>query len=177
MKTKILPLLILAAAVFLPAADSPRVNRGLLAPVEKSLDDRFARLWPDNPLALLGSTRGVYLEGYGVVLTAEVNMVIGGTSLMQPRWTDKDKEMHHKKKLERLPQLRTAMKQALAASAASLDPVAPTEQIVLSVFLSRYPWEDATGIPAQVTMQAPKAKLLEAQRTGSLDQAIQVKEF
>lgn len=171
--------LLLTASVFLTAAaDPPRVNRALMATVEKSLDERINKLWADNPLALLGSTRGVYLDGYGVVLTAEVNMVIGGTSLMQPKWTKADTDLHRKKKLDRLPQLRAAMKDALVASASSLDPVAANEQIVLSVFVSKYSWEDATGIPMQVTMQGIKSKLLEAKLKGptALDQAIQVKE-
>jgi hypothetical protein len=177
MKT-ILTLVLLGAAAA-PAADAPRVSRALLATTEKSLDDRFARLWNDNPLAILGSTRGVYLDGYGVVLTAEVNMVVGGTSLMNPIWSKEDKERHHKKKLERLPQLRAEMKKALAASAATLDPVPADEQVVLSLFLSRYPWEDPAGIPAQVTAQGTKRKLVEAQRSGGtgLDQAVQIKEF
>ena len=45
--------------------------------MEKSLDNRIARLWQDNPFVLLGPTRGVYLDGYGAVFTAEVNLVAG----------------------------------------------------------------------------------------------------
>ena len=51
--------------------------RTTLAAAEKSLDDRIAGLWGDNPLIVLGPTRGVYLEGYGAVFTAEVNLVAG----------------------------------------------------------------------------------------------------
>src|SRR5262245_29214506 len=105
MKKILLPtLFLLATAVVTPAGDAPRVSRAAMVTVEKSLDDRIATLWPDNPLAVLGSTRGVYLEGYGVVLTTEVNLVIGGTTLMHPKWTKEDISLHHKKKLERLPQ-------------------------------------------------------------------------
>ena len=171
--------LLVTAAALVPAAEAPRVSRAVLAPAEKSLDDKIARLWDDNPLALLGSTRGVYLEGYGVVFTAEVNMAIGGTTLMHPSWTKEDKERHRKKKLERLPQLKAALKQALAASAASIDPVLGEEQVVIAIFLSRYPWEDATGIPVQVTVQGTRKKLIDAQRAGgtALDQVVQMKEF
>jgi hypothetical protein len=162
-----------------PAADSPRVGRSLIASAEKSLDDRIARLWDDNPVALLGSTRGIYLDGFGAVFTAEVNMAVGGSTLMHPVWNKEDKDRHRKKRIERLPQLKAAMKQALVASAASLDPVPSSEQIVISVYLSRYPWEDAANLPTQVTMQAAKGKLLEAQRAGGsgLDQAIRITEY
>ena len=44
--------------------------------MEKSLDERISKLWDDNPYLLLGTTRGVYLEGYGAVFTAEVNLVV-----------------------------------------------------------------------------------------------------
>jgi len=179
MKKISLTCLLVIAAAAMQAADTSRVTRALLVPAEKSLDDRIAKLWDDNPLALLGSTRGVYLDGYGVVFTAEVNMVIGGTSLMHLNLTKEDKDKHHKRKLERLPQLKTALKQAMVASAASLDPVLPDDQIVIAVFLSRYPWEETAGIPAQVTFWSSKKKLLEVQRANGagIDQAIQVKEF
>jgi hypothetical protein len=175
----VIPFALLVAAG-LPAADAPaRVGRSVLVTVEKSLDDRFTRLWDDNPLALLGSTRGVYLDGYGAVFTAEVNPVVGGVTLMHPNWTKDDKDRHRKKKLDRIPRLRAEMKQALMAAAATLDPMPADQQVVLSVFLSRYPWEDPAGIPAQVTMQATKRKLLDAQQANGagLDQAISVKEY
>jgi len=177
-KTFALTFLLLAAAVWTPAADSPRVNRTALVTVEKSLDDRITRLWDDGPVALLGYTRGIYLDGYGAVFTAEVNLAAGGATLMHPVLNKEDKDLHRKKKLDRLPQLKTAMRQALVASAASLDPVPADDQVVIAIYLSRYPWEDATGIPLQLTAQATKRKLLEIQRAGGagLEQAITVKE-
>src|SRR6476660_1890808 len=155
-KTFALTFLLLAAAIWTPAADSPRVNRTALVTVEKSLDDRITRLWDDGPVALLGYTRGIYLDGYGAVFTAEVNLAAGGATLMHPVLNKEDKDLHRKKKLDRLPQLKTAMRQALVASAASLDPVPADDQVVIAIYLSRYPWEDATGIPLQLTAQATK---------------------
>jgi len=177
-KTFALTFLLLAAAIWTPAADSPRVNRTALITVEKSLDDRITRLWDDGPVALLGYTRGIYLDGYGAVFTAEVNLAAGGATLMHPVLNKEDKDLHRKKKLDRLPQLKTAMRQALVASAASLDPVPADDQVVIAIYLSRYPWEDATGIPLQLTAQATKRKLLEIQRAwgAGLEQAITVKE-
>src|ERR1022692_1316563 len=60
-----------------PASEAPRVGRNMIAAAEKNLDDRFTRLWDDNPFVVLGPTRGVYLENYGAVFTAEVNLVAG----------------------------------------------------------------------------------------------------
>lgn len=173
-----LTFLLLSAAVWTPAADSARVARATVVTAEKSLDDRIARLWDDNPLALLGSTRGIYLDGYGAVFTAEVNMVVNQATLMHPVLSKEDKDRHRKKKLERLPQLKTALKQALVAEAATLDQVPAEEQVVIAIYLSRYPWEEP-GQPSQVTVQGVKRKLLEVQRAGGagLEQAVTLKEY
>jgi hypothetical protein len=119
---KLLPLL-LAATFAISAADAPRLNRTLVTTVEKRLDERIQRMWTDNPMALVGNSRGVYLPGYGIVFSAEMTLATANISLMNPTLTDADKVALHKKKLERLPQLKAAMKEALIATAASLDPV------------------------------------------------------
>lgn len=170
--------LLLVAALW-AATESPRVSRSVLSAMERSLDTRINRLWDDNPLALIGSTRGVYLEGCGAVFSNEVNMVTEGVSLMNLNMTKDQKDRYHAKKLARLPQLKQAMKQALVDSAASLDPVPMDEQIAFSVVLSRYTWEDATGIPAQITFQASKRKLLDVKRANGagMDAAIRVTEY
>ena len=150
----------------------------MLIAMEKSFDDRITHLWNDNPFVLLGPTRGVYLDGYGAVFTTEVNLATGPTLTMGVTLNKEDVVKHRAKKIARLPELKREMQKALAASAASLDTVPPDEQIVMVAFLSRYPWEDVTGLPAQVIMQGQKKKLLDAQRAGgqSLDAAIRVTE-
>jgi hypothetical protein len=175
--------LLLAVVVATTAADStPRVNRSVLNAAEKSLDDRIKLLWEDNPLALVGPTRGVYLEGYGAVFTAEINPISGPIALMHSSFTKEEKDRYKKKRLERIPQLEAVLKQTLVTSAASLDPVPVDEQVVIVVDLSHNPWEDVTGLPGQVMVQASKRKLLEAQRAGAggaamLDQAIRVTRY
>lgn len=175
-------LLLVAVNVTANAAtgDQPRVSRAMLVTGEKSLDDRFSRLWDDNPFVLLGPTRGIYLEGYGAVLTTEINLVTAPPYAMVRPVPGKDEiAKHRSKKIERLPELKRAMRQALVDTAASLDTVPAQEQIVVVMFLSRYPWEDTSGLPVQVMMRAQKGKLLEAQRSGGagLDAAIQVEQF
>jgi hypothetical protein len=145
--------------------------------MEKSLDGRIQRLWDDNPFALLGSTRGVYLEGYGAVFSAEVNLATGPT-LMHTTFTKEEIARYRSKKLERLPQLIKVLRTSLMESAASLDTVPADEQIVIVAFLTVYPWEDVHGVPGQITLQAPKKKLLEVKRAGGagLDTAVRVTE-
>lgn len=184
MKRLFLPCLLLAVtfsagAFSAHAADLPRVSRTTIAAMEKSLDNRVERLWDDNPFVLLGPTRGVYLDGYGAVFTAEINLATGPTMMMQFQLSKDEIERHRQRKIKRLPELMAAMRQAMVASAASLDPVPQDEQIVIVAFLSRYPWEDVSGLPVQITMQAQKKKLLDAQRAGGagLEAAIRVTEY
>jgi hypothetical protein len=174
----LVPFLLPAVALCATVGDPPRVGRAAIAAIEKSLDDRVARLWDDNPFLLLGATRGVYLEGYGAVFTAEVNLVASPTSLMHTVLSKEDIERYRQKKLERIPQLEKALRQALASLAASMDTVPPEEQIVIVAFLSHYPWEDPNGLRVQITLQGQRKKMLEAQRAGGagLDAAIRVTE-
>jgi len=176
------PFLLLVVAASAIASDAPRVPRTTLAAAEKNLDNRFAGLWNDNPFIMLGPTRGVYLEGYGAVFTAEVNLVAGPqiTIIMQAPTRQSIAE-HRQKKLARIPELKKAMEKALADTAASpaMAAVPPDEQIVLVAFLSHFPWEDLTGVPSQIMMQGSKKKLMDAQREGgaALQASIQAVQY
>jgi len=172
---------IYVAAVAAPVAtsDSPRVTRPMLVDMEKSLDSRVVRISQDNPFLLLGPTRGVYLDGYGVVFTAEINLVSAPAAMMmfRPQLTKEEIEQHRQRKLARIPQLKQALRQAMIDSAASLDTVPPQEQIVVVAMLSKYPWEDTTGIPMQIMMQASKKNLLDQRNNpAALDTVIRTTE-
>src|ERR1700732_4722237 len=113
----ILPFLLLAVAASTIASDTPRVSRDQLIAVEKSLDSRYTKLWDDVPVAVLGLTRGIYLEGYGAVMTSEVDLVAGPTLLFMRGPLNKDEvEKFRQKKIGRVPELRRAMRQALIDS-------------------------------------------------------------
>ena len=73
------------------------------------------------------------------------------------------------RKLDRLPKLREIMRESLVASAAMLDTVPANEQMVLSVALPRYHWEDTSGLPAQIVMQATRGALVHLQVNPSAD--------
>lgn len=173
----LLPLLF--AAVFaISAADAPRLNRTLISAVEKRLDDRIQRMWTDNPMALVGHARGVYLPGYGIVFTAEMSLATANVSLMSPTLSDADKVALHKKKMERLPLLKTAMKEVLVTTAASLDAAAPTDRVSIALILARYSSEDPAGVPLQIVFEGTKLQLLTAQKAGpaAIDGAVKITE-
>ncbi|MEQ1947373.1 MAG: hypothetical protein ABL995_09295 [Bryobacteraceae bacterium] len=160
-----------AASVLLQAAaDPPRVSRTTLIGTEENLDSRFRQLYNDNPYALPGPTRGVYLEGYGVVFTAEVNLVNGpAIHMFHPTATPEEITAHHAAKLKRVPDFRKTLQTALMNTASTLDSVPDDEQIVLVGMLAKYPWEDLTGLPRQILVQGQKKKLLEAKKSGKTD--------
>lgn len=151
-------------AFFFAAQDAPRtharITRAALATVEKSFDGRLARPTPDA-FDLLGSARGVYLEGYGAVFSTELNLIVSpNLSPFHQSFTKVEIARIHGQKLQRLPLLKRTMREMLVASAASLENLPPSEQVVLAVTLFHYSWEDYGGLPSQVVMQAERQKLL-----------------
>jgi hypothetical protein len=170
----VLPLMLVSAA-YAAAGEAPRVDRTQMEKVEKSLDATLLRFTPDNSHTLIGLTRGVYLEGVGAVLTAEVIVVNAPVNIMHPLPTKEEIVQMHKKKLERVPLLKRVLKDALVAAAATLDTIPPDEQVVIAVIIPRFTFEDSTGLPAQITIQATKRKLLET-KGAALDALIRVTE-
>jgi hypothetical protein len=173
----LLAILLLAAVLPAAVADAT-ISRAMLIPVEKRLDQRLETLF-DEPFLLLGMTRGLYLDKFGVVFSAELQLVatpgVGTFGFTEP-----SKEMiaaTRKRKLDRIPVLREAMRSQLVAAAGSLDKLPADEKVVLGVSIFRRSWEDSTGLPAQIVMQATKREILAARNAASIDAAIKVQEF
>jgi hypothetical protein len=179
MKSLVLPLGLIYAtfvsAAYAAASETPRVNRVQMQLAEKALDATLQRFCSDNTRTLIGLSRGVYLEGVGAVLTAEVILVSPPVNIMHPLPTKEELVQMRKTKLERVPQLKNVLKDALVAAAASLETIPPDEQIVIAVVVPRFTFEDAAGIPVQITVQAPRRKLLES-KGAALDSIIRMTE-
>jgi len=158
-----------------PPAPHARVTRAALATVEKNFDGRFARAYTPDAFDILGATRGVYLEGYGAVFTTELNLIVSpNISPFHQSFTKIEIARIHERKAQRLPLLRQEMRELLAASAASLENLPPSEQVVLAVTLFHYSWEDYSGLPSQIVMQAERQKLLS---NATRDTAIRTVEY
>lgn len=175
-------LLVLGLSLVL-RADRANVTRGALGAMERSLDAKLLKqVLDDNPFLLPGMTRAVYIEGFGVVFSAELNLVQGPTvSPFHPKATKEDLARLRQRKLERLPALKSTMREMLVASAGGLDGVPADEQVVLGVTLLNMSWEDARGLPSQIVMQAQRRVLVGFQ-TGrrdraQLDSAVKVLEY
>ena len=99
---------------------------------------RFCGFTTDNSHTLIGVTRGIYLEGVGAVLTAELIVVNAPVNIMHPLPTKEEVVQMRKKKLERIPLLKKILKDALVSTAAALDTIPPDEQIVIAVIIPRF---------------------------------------
>lgn len=173
-------LLVLAAASALWAQNA-RPSRTEIAGMERVIDQRLARLDLERPVEVLGLTRGLYLEGYGAVFTAEVNLLPAvGLSPFRPSLSKEDVARLREQKLKRLPQLRLLMQDLLLAAAQSLDRLPASEQVVLALMLWSHPWEDAAGLPKMIQMQGRRDALLavalERQPRSALAQIVRVRE-
>lgn len=156
----------------------PIINRNMLQPIEKKIDQRLETLY-DEPFLLLGLTRGFYVEKFGAVFSAELQL-IATPGFGTLGFTSASKELiaaTHKKKMERLPALREAMKAQLVAAAQTLDKLPPEERVVLGISLFRRSWEDTTNLPAQIVMQGTRKELLAARTPALMESAIHVQEF
>jgi hypothetical protein len=162
-----------------PAISTPRISRNAMAALEKSIDERVLHLWTEHPWVLLGNTRGVYVQGFGTVLTAEINLVTGPTMMMRTGVTAEEKAAHRVKRIKRFPELRAELRKVLMDAASTLETMPAEENLVFCAFLSKYPWEDVSGLPAQLILTGQKKKLLEAKAAGGagLDQIIRVEEY
>jgi hypothetical protein len=183
MKRLVISSILLAAVVWTAVAQSSRVGLTAIRAMEQSFDKSVLTASPESPFELLGLTRGVYLDGYGAVFTAEVDLMVTTNITPFLQKIPKDYVVKvHTQKAQRVPLLKQTMREAMLSMAASLDGVRANENIVLGVSLVYFTkWEDTTGLPSQIIMQAERQKLLDVQlgraSRSSLDSSIHVQEL
>ncbi|MEP6538037.1 MAG: hypothetical protein ABJF23_22045 [Bryobacteraceae bacterium] len=159
---------------------TPRVSRVSVRAMEDSIDSKVTGLQIDDPFQMVGGTRGMYINGYGVVFASEMDLVANTlVSPFRPQVTKEDLTRLRHKKEQRIVILRQVMRKMLMSTAASLDGVPPNEQVVLGITLHYYPWEDAAGLPRQIVMLAPRKLLIEAMKgdPAILETGLQVQEY
>jgi hypothetical protein len=136
-----------------------RIAPQTLVLLEKGFDARLATLaGADDPVDVLGLTRGIYLDGYGVLFSTDVSLVV--TPELNPFRREISKELAarvRQRRVERLPLLKTAMKEMLRKMAITFIQIPASQQVVLAVRLYYGSWEDSAGMPAQIIMKADRA--------------------
>ncbi|WP_321475892.1 hypothetical protein [uncultured Paludibaculum sp.] len=174
-------LLLFALALAPLSAQLSAPSRTEIEAMERNFDQKLQRFSIDAPVEVLGLTRGIYLPGYGAAFTAEVSLVqTPGVSPFRPTLSKEDVSRVRAAKLRRLPEIRHLMQEMLLNSAGSMDRVPMNERLVLGLFLFYNSWEDVSGMPHRITMQAPRRGLLDVatnrQPKTALDTIIQVRE-
>jgi len=142
------------------AAGAPKVqgvSLASLAFLEKAFDNRLTSYNLNDPIDLLGGTRGLYLDGYGAVFTTELSLIVTpGISPFHQTITEPEKVLVHQRKVARLPALRQLMTDMVKSSAQQLTLVPDNEQVVLAVKLLYLPWERTDGLPGMIVMKASR---------------------
>jgi hypothetical protein len=172
-------LCLISAALASTQTPAPRQIRASIEAVQKALDKRLERLYGvEDPYAELGVLRGVYLESYGAVFSAEVNLIQGpAITPFRLTITKEDVARVHQKKSQRLGDFRDKMRGLLIDAGASLDPVPLNERVALGVTLFYSNWEDSSGLPGQIVMSATRKALQDLKLGRGDQQAIVVREY
>ena len=146
------------AAATLNPVKALRIAPQAFVVLEKSFDTKLATLaGVDEPVDVLGLTRGIYLDGYGVFFSADVSLVV--TPERNPFRREISKELAarvRQRRVERLPLLKTAMKEMVRKIATTFTQIPASQQVVIAVRLYYGSWEDSAGMPAQIIAKADR---------------------
>jgi len=138
-------------------AKGPALSFQAMAGMEKELDSRIAMANTADRMLLLGNARLLYLPGFGAVITQELSLVATPVIYpFHPVITPEEKVKVHERKIQQLPVLKKTMREMWAAAASSLADVPPTEQVVLAIKLLYQPWENTSGLPAQLVIRGAR---------------------
>jgi hypothetical protein len=150
------------AATVLNPIQSMKIGRGTFTVLERRFDGLLSRIGTlVEPIDPLGATRGVYLDGFGAVFTAELGLVLApDINPFRPTITPELKEQVHRRKVERLPVLITNMRELMREAAKTLIQIPEDQQIVLVVRLDYLSWENTAKLPTQILMRADRKSAL-----------------
>ena len=148
-----------------PSTEKVSVPRKVFGELESNSDYKIRTANSKDPIDLLGLTRGLYLPGFGAVLTTEVGLVVDpGISPFKQKITPEEAAKVHQRKADNLPLLKKTMQGIWRDAALALTSIPDSEQIVLAVRVLYQPWEDTTGLPGQIVMKGARKAAL----TGSV---------
>jgi hypothetical protein len=147
------------ASANLPAPRAARIPPQTITDLERAFNNRLLTMaGVDDPVDLLGDTRGVQLDDYGVVFTTEVSLVrTPGISPFRKQIPPELAAHVHQLRVERMPLLKAAMTEMLRNMATAFVQIPAGQQLVLVVRLYYGTWENTAGRPAQVIMRSDRA--------------------
>jgi hypothetical protein len=161
------------AAAVPKSSASPIATRGVTARIplssfvqlERTFDGKLAQMGAGGePIDMLGATRGIYLDGYGVVFTTEMGLVVTPTvNPFNPTITDAAKARVHSAKVSRLAALKKAITEMATSVATNLGQVPDNQQVVVAVRLAYASWENTSGLPGLIVAKADRRSAMAGQ--------------
>jgi len=131
---------------------------GQMEAVERAVDRRFRRA--SDGATAISATRGIYLPGYGIVFSIEVNLEpTANLSPFRRSYSADEIQRLNLRKREGLEPLRRKMRMALVDLGPSLTELAPELQVAFAASLFHFPWEDRTELPSQIVIAAARGAL------------------
>jgi hypothetical protein len=133
------------------------VSSDALRVLQTQFDSELAAYNYNDSIDVIGRTRGVYLNDYGVVFTTELSPIVTPniTPFIQ-KIPEETKVSVHKRKLERIPVVKQKMADMMKHAAEQLALLPENQQIVVVVKLLYYPYEDTSQLPKQIMMKGDK---------------------
>lgn len=142
------------------------ISRKTFKLLEDNFNLKFTTFNPTDPVYMLGLTRGLYLQGYGVVFSTELDLINAPTvSPFHQKILAEEVVSTHLRKLKQLAQLRQAARDEMVNCAKSLEAVPGNEQVVMVIRLDYQPWEDTVGLPSQIMLRADRRSAAAGQVT------------
>ncbi len=151
-------------AAIVSAPDQSRLSLDAIRNLERALDTKLTSIRPEA-INLMGATRGLYLPGYGLVFTAELDLVQAPTAggLFRREITPTDITSVHARKVAQLPVLEQLLRDMVTSAAQKANPMPDNERIVVAVRLWYQAYEDTTGLPSQIRMSADRKSAISGQ--------------
>ena len=137
-----------------------RVSLTSLATLARGFDRDLRMFAVNDPIDLLGNTRGIYLEGFGAVFTTELSPILTpNVGPFRPNMSDQDRAKVRQRKLARIPAVERLMDSMLQSAAKDLA-IPDDQQIVVAVNFVYLPYEDTAGLPGQMVVKATRRAIL-----------------
>jgi len=147
-------------ALAAPCVNGPKITPQSFTGLESAFGTKMTSL--KDPVDVVGGPLALYLRDYGLTLTAGIMLVQTPTvNPFRREISEADKVRTHERKLAQVPPLKQAMREMVRQSALLLGGAValqgtegPALQVVVSVKVMYFPWEDTSNLPGQIIMKA-----------------------
>jgi len=141
-------------------AAGPKIAPQSFVDLERRFNDQLTRF--KDPIDTFGSARAIYLRDYGLMISSEISLI--QTPAPMPFRQEIPKELRaqvHERKLAQLPLLKKSMQEMAKTAAMTLVAAIGIQQyessglqVAVVVRMVYLPYEDTSGLPAQIIVQA-----------------------